>query len=72
MSNKEKAIHLLDSIPESKLLMVIKFLEKLRVDNIEEIEPDEWDLKMIESANKENDDVAVSIEDLAEELEIEL
>lgn len=37
---------------------------------VETVEPDEWDLKMIAEAEKENDGTTVSIEDLAAELGI--
>ena len=37
---------------------------------VETVEPDEWDLKMIAEAEKENDGTTVPIEDLAAELGI--
>ena len=36
------------------------------------IEPDDWDLEMIRTAEKENDGTTVSIESLASELKINL
>lgn len=68
MSNKERAIQLLDGIPENKLVFVIDILENLKAYAGEEIEPDEWDLQMIENARKENDDQGVPIEVLVNEL----
>ncbi len=38
----------------------------------ETIEPDDWDLEMIKTAEKENDGTTVSIESLASELKISL
>lgn len=72
MSNKERVLQLIDDIPEYKLVFVIDVLESLKAYAGEMIEPDEWDLKMIEAAKAENDDKTVSIEDLASELGIVL
>lgn len=72
MSNKERAIQLLDGIPENKLIFVIDMLENLKAYAGEEIEPDEWDLQMIEQARRENDGHGVPIETLAAELGITL
>lgn len=72
MSNKERVIQLIEDIPENKLIFVIDVLENLKAYAGELIEPDEWDLKMITEARKENDSQAVSIEALASELGITL
>ncbi|MCI8306692.1 MAG: hypothetical protein HFH14_01460 [Lachnospiraceae bacterium] len=72
MSNKERAIQLLDGIPENKLVFVIDMLENLKAYAGEEIEPDDWDLQMIERAGKENDGHGVPVEVLADELGITL
>lgn len=72
MSNKERAIQLIGSIPDNKLIFVVDMLENLKAYAGEEIEPDEWDLEMIESAKKENDGQGVPIETLADELGITL
>lgn len=72
MSNKERAIQLLDGIPENKLIFVIDMLENLKAYAGEEIEPDEWDLQMIEQARRENDGHGIPIETLAAELGITL
>ncbi|MCM1245116.1 MAG: hypothetical protein NC293_05650 [Roseburia sp.] len=72
MSNKERAIQLLEDIPESKLFFVVDMLENLKAYAGEEIEPDEWDLEMIERAKKENDGQGVPIETLAAELGVTL
>lgn len=55
MSNKERVLQLIDTIPDQKLLFIIDMLESLKAYAGEEIEPDEWDLQMIEQAQKEND-----------------
>lgn len=72
MSNKERAIQLIESIPDSKLTFVVDMLENLKAYAGEEIAPDEWDLKMLADAEKENDGQTVSIESLASELGIGL
>ena len=72
MSNKERVLQLINDIPDYKLLYVVSVLESIKAYAGEEIQADEWDLKMIEDAKKENDDTAVSIEDVAEELGIVL
>lgn len=72
MSNKERALQLIESIPDSKLIFVIDMLENLKAYAGEEVEPDDWDLEMIERAKKENDGQGVPIETLADELGITL
>lgn len=72
MSNKERVIQLIESIPDSKLIFVVDMLENLKAYAGEEIMPDEWDLKMLADAEKENDGQTVSIESLASELGISL
>ena len=47
-------------------------LENIKAYAGEEIEPDEWDLKMIEHAEKENDGHGIPIETLSEELGIKV
>lgn len=72
MSNRERAIQLLESIPENKLIFVVDMLENLKAYAGEEIEPDEWDLKMIAEAERNNDGQGIPIETLAAELGITL
>ena len=74
MSDREKAIQLLESLPDNKIAYVIGYIQGLIVEQneIEEVEPDEWDLAMIEEAKKENDGHGIPIEDLAAELGIKL
>lgn len=72
MSNRERAIQLLGDIPENKLVFIVDMLESIKAYAGEEIEPDEWDLEMIEQAKRENDSRGIPIETLAEELGITL
>lgn len=43
MSNREKAITIINQIPEYKLTYVIDILNSIKNMLIEEIEPDNWD-----------------------------
>ena len=70
MSEREKAIKLLNNLPDNKIVFVIAYLQGLS-DGLEE-SPDDWDLEMIKTAREENDGSVVSIEDLAEELGVSL
>lgn len=68
MSDRERAMQLLEKVPETKLYYIIGILEGAIIPDIEEVEPDEWDLKMIEEASSENDGEEVTLEDLKKEL----
>ena len=68
MSDRERAMQLLEKVPETKLYYIIGILEGAIIPDIEEVEPDEWDLKMIDEANRENDGEEVSLEELKKEL----
>lgn len=70
MSEREKAIKLLNNLPDNKIVFVIAYLQGLS-DGLEET-PDDWDLEMIKAAQEENDGSVVSIENLAEELGVSL
>lgn len=72
MSNKERAIQLLEDIPENKLVFIVEMLENIKAYAGEEIKPDKWDLEMIERSKRENDGNGIPIEKLAEELGITL
>lgn len=78
MSNMERAIKLLESLPEYKIAYVIGYIQGLDLDldnemsEIEEIEPDEWDLAMLEEAKKENNGEGIPIEALAAKLGVRL
>lgn len=41
MSNKERAMQLLEDIPEDKLVFIVDMLENIKAYTGEEIEPDE-------------------------------
>lgn len=74
MSEREQAMQLLNSIPDYKMGYIIAYLQGAAIGEkeIEEVEPDEWDLEMIARAEKENNGQGVPIETLAAELGIEL
>lgn len=68
MSEREKAMQLLERVPETKLYYIIGILEGAMIPDIEEVEPDEWDLEMIAEAKRENNGEGVALEDLKKEL----
>lgn len=72
MSNKERVIQLIEDIPDYKLVFVVNVLESLKAYAGETIAPDEWDMKMIEDALRENDGESITLEDLCKELDITL
>ena len=72
VSNKERVLQLINDIPDSKLVFVVDMLESLKGYAGEEIAPDEFDLKMIADAKKENDGHTITLEKLQKELGIEL
>jgi len=72
MSDREHLKRVIDRLPEYKLEYIANFILDVEKMSIEEIEPDEWDLEMIEHAKKENSGQGVPIETLADELGINL
>lgn len=68
MSNKERIIQLIDTIPDQKLVFVVDMLETLKGYAGEAIEPDEWDLKMIKESEKENDGEYITFENMLKEV----
>lgn len=67
MSNREKAINIINQIPDYKLIYVVDVLNGIKnmlIDNIEEVNPDEWDLAMIREAQKVNDGTTTTFEEL--------
>lgn len=72
MSNKERVLQLIDDIPDQKLIYVIDMLNSIKNLLVEEVDPDEWDLEMINQAQEENDGTTISFEKLADELEVTL
>lgn len=74
MSNKEKVIQLLDSIPDYKMGYVLAYIQGITadVDEPEEVAPDAWDLSMIAEAEKVNDGSTVTLEKLARDLDLDV
>lgn len=72
MSNKERVLQLIDDIPDQKLIYVVDMLNSIKNLLVEEVDPDEWDLQMINQAQEENDGTTVSFEKLADELGVTL
>lgn len=67
MSDREMAIDIINQIPEYKLTYVVDVLNGIKNmlnNDIEEVEPDEWDLEMIARAERENDGTTVTLDDL--------
>ena len=64
MSDREYAHQLLDKVPESKIFYIVGILEGAAIPEIEEEEPDKWDLDMIDEAKKVNDGETVTFEEL--------
>ena len=68
MSEKEKVIQLLDTVPPYKLGYVLAYIQGITADEdaddtaFEETEPDKWDLKMIDEAQKVNDGTRMPFE----------
>lgn len=72
MSNRERIIQLINDVPDNRLIFVVDMLESLKAYAGEAIEPDEWDLQMIEQAKNNNDGETVTIDELCDELGITL
>ncbi len=66
MSEREQLKQAIDRLPEYKLAYVANLILSIEKTEIEEVEPDEWDLKMIAEAKAGNDGSAVSLEELLE------
>lgn len=66
MSEREKLKAVIDRLPEYKIEYIANLIFGIEKTDIEEVEPDEWDLKMIEEARANNDGSAVSFEELLE------
>ena len=72
MSTSEKLHMIIDEMPADQQEAWLIILEASRRKQIiEEIEPDEWDLKMIKQAEEENNGEEISLESFAEELGID-
>ena len=64
MSDRERLKQVIDRLPEYKLAYVENLILNIEKTDIEEIEPDEWDLKMIEDAKANNDGSTISLDEL--------
>ncbi len=64
MSDRERAVQLLNQIPENKMLFVVDMLNSIRNLLIEEVEPDEWDIEMMKEAEAENNGDTISFDEL--------
>ncbi len=67
MSDRKYEHQLLDRVPESKLFYIRGILEGASIPEIEEVEPDEWDLAMLEEARRVNDGTTITFEELLRE-----
>ncbi|MCM1047541.1 MAG: hypothetical protein NC433_03860 [Clostridiales bacterium] len=64
MSEREQIKQVIDRLPDYKIEYIAKLILGIEKSGIEEIEPDEWDLKMIADAQKNNDGSAVPFEEI--------
>ena len=73
MSEREQLKQIIDRLPDYKLAYVANLIMGIEKTNIEVIEPDEWDLKMLDEINRNPDcHEFVSQEDLLKELNLTL
>lgn len=66
MSERERIKQVIDRLPDYKLAYVENLILGIENTSIEEVEPDEWDLKMIADSEKNNDGTTVSLDELLE------
>lgn len=52
MSRKERIIQLIDDLLESKRVFLINIIEALKSYAEDAVDPDEWDLKMMDDIKK--------------------
>ena len=64
MSDRERLKQVIDRLPEYKLAYVKNLILDIEKTDIEEVEPDEWDLKMIADAKASNDGSTISLDEL--------
>ena len=64
MSDRERLKEVIDRLPEYKLAYVANLILDIENTDIEEIDPDEWDLKMIADAKANNDGSTISLDEL--------
>lgn len=66
MSEREKLKQVIDQLPDYKISYIANLILGIEKMDIEEVEPDEWDLKMIAEAKTINDGTTVTLEELLE------
>lgn len=64
MSDRERLKQVIDQLPEYKLAYIANLILNIEKTDMEEIDPDEWDLKMIEDATANNDGSTISLDEL--------
>lgn len=64
MSNKERVMQLIEDVPDYKLTYVIDILNSIKGLLVEEVDPDGWDLQMIEDAQRINNGSTVSFDEM--------
>lgn len=64
MSNKERVMQLIEDVPDYKLTYVIDILNSIRGLLVEEVDPDGWDLQMIEDAQRINNGSTASFDEM--------
>jgi len=66
MSERENLKQIIDRLPEYKISYIANLILGIEKMDIEEVEPDEWDLKMIAEAEAINDGTTVTLKELLE------
>lgn len=64
MSEREQLKQIIDRLPDDKLAYIASLIFSIERTDIEEVEPDEWDLRMIAEAEANNDGSVVSLDEL--------
>ena len=66
MNDRERLKQAIDRMPEYKIAYIANLILEIEKTDIEEVEPDIWDLKMIEEAKINNNGSAMTLEELLE------
>lgn len=66
MSERERLKQAIDRMPDYKIAYIANLILGIEKTDIEEVEPDAWDIKMIEEAKANNDGTAITLEELLE------
>lgn len=64
MSERERIKQIIDRLPDYKIAYIANLIFRIEEISLKEVEPDEWDLKMIETAKQNNDGSTVSFDEL--------